>query len=208
MAIVLRLVFRVSLSGREHIPRSGPAIIASNHRSLIDPFVIGAMSHRPVHYVAKSELFRNRIAARLLSALGAFPVRRGAGDHETIRTAQALLERGEMVLFFPEGTRTRPGPLGRPKRGVARLALETGAPVIPVAVQGTDRIRRGVVVRPFKIRARAGAPLCFGPVGVATPALAGAVLDRIWQRVTLQWEWLGGEAAAEPLETRHLIDAA
>lgn len=179
--------------GREHIPREGPVILAANHRSFFDPFVIGTMTMRPVYYVAKQELFTyNRLLSWLLNALGAFPVARGAGDQETIETAKAILGRGEIVLMFPEGTRTRPGALGKPKRGVGRLALETGAPVVPIAIIGTEDIRRGWRIRPRKVRLRAGRALHFPKVEKASPALAGAVTDRIWPCVMLQWEWLGG----------------
>ena len=123
------LYFRLSRIGREHIPESGPVIFASNHRSFLDPFVIGTMVRRPVYYVAKKELFRGRFISWLLSSLGAFPIERGKGDQDSMATARAILERGDCVLIFPEGTRVRPGPLGRAKRGVGRLALETGAPV-------------------------------------------------------------------------------
>ncbi len=179
--------------GREHIPSEGPVILASNHRSFFDPFVIGTMTRRPVYYVAKQELFAyNRLLSWLLNALGAFPVTRGVGDQETIETAEIILGRGEIVLMFPEGTRTRPGALGKPKRGVGRLALETGAPVVPIAIIGTEDIRRGWRIRPRKVRLRAGPALRFPKVEQASPALAGAVTDRIWPCVMLQWEWLGG----------------
>ena len=109
-----------------------------------------------------------------------------------IETAKAILARGDIVLIFPEGTRTRPGSLGKPKRGVGRLALETGAPVVPLAVIGTEAVRRGWRIRPHKVRIRAGPPLRFPVVEDPSPALAGAVTDRIWPCVMLQWEWLGG----------------
>ena len=97
------------------------------------------------------------------------------------------------MLIFPEGTRVRPGSLGQPKRGVGRLALETGAPVVPVAVIGTEAIRRGWRIRPHKVRIRAGRAAAL-PAGRRTrrTALAAAVTDRIWPCVMLQWEWLGG----------------
>jgi glycerol-3-phosphate dehydrogenase (NAD(P)+) len=184
--------FRMSRLGREHIPAKGPVIIASNHRSFLDPFVIACMVRRPMYYVAKQEIFAWRPLAWLLTALGAFPVDRGSGDTETIATAKAILARGDVVLIFPEGTRIRPGTLGRPHRGVGRLALETGAPVVPVAVIGTEAIRRGWRFRPHKVRLRAGRPLQFPRVPSASPSLAAAVTDRIWPCVMLQWEWLGG----------------
>jgi glycerol-3-phosphate dehydrogenase (NAD(P)+) len=184
--------FRMRQIGREHIPSTGPVIVAANHRSFLDPFVIATMARRPMYYVAKKELFRRRWVAWLLGALGAFPVDRGASDAEMITTAKAILGRGDIVLMFPEGTRIRPGSLGKPKRGVGRLALETGAPVVPVAVFGTEAVRRGWRIRPHKVSIRAGRALRFPQLQGASPALATAVTDRIWPCVMLQWEWLGG----------------
>jgi glycerol-3-phosphate dehydrogenase (NAD(P)+) len=186
------LYFRLSRIGRENIPASGPVIFASNHRSFLDPFIVGVLCRRPVYYVAKSEIFKNPFVAWFVSSLGAFPVRRGAGDPDMLETAKAILERGDCLLIFPEGTRTRPGSLGRPKRGVGRLALETGAPVVPVALIGTEAVRKGWRIRPKKVRARIGRPLTFPKVDSVSPQLAAAVTDRIWPNVMLQWEWLGG----------------
>jgi glycerol-3-phosphate dehydrogenase (NAD(P)+) len=186
------LYWRLSRIGREHIPQTGPVIFVANHRSFIDPFIIGLCNRRPVYYVAKEELFKNKFLGWFLGSLGAFPVRRGAADADFVETAKAILKRGDPVLIFPEGTRTRPGALGKPKRGVGRLALETGATVVPVAIIGTEAIRKGFRIRPHKIRVRIGAPLNFPQVETATSQLAAAVTDRIWPNVMLQWEWLGG----------------
>jgi glycerol-3-phosphate dehydrogenase (NAD(P)+) len=187
--------FRLERIGSEHLPRSGPLILAANHRSFLDPFVIGALTRRPVYYVAKRELFERRWQAWLLNGLGAFPIDRGAGDEDAMATARAILARGDCVVIFPEGTRVRPGPLGRPRRGVGRLALETGARVVPLAVIGTEDVRRGLRVRPRKVRIRCGAPLMFPTLDRPTPAQALTVTERIWGCVSLQWEWLGGVRA-------------
>jgi 1-acyl-sn-glycerol-3-phosphate acyltransferase len=196
--------WRLQRTGRDHIPRSGPAIIVSNHRSFLDPFIVGLTARRPVYYVAKQELFRNRLFAWFISSLGAFPVRRGEADADMVETAKAILARGEPVLIFPEGTRIRPGALGKPKRGVGRLALETGAPVVPIAIKGTEAIRRGWRIRPHRIRVRVGSPLRFPHIEQATGPLAAAVTDRIWPNVMLQWEWLGG---LPPLRRAAIIGA-
>ena len=201
--------FRMSRLGRAYIPKRGPAILAANHRSFFDPFIIACMARRPMYYVAKRELFEiHPVISWLLTALGAFPVDRASGDRDTIETAKELLARGELVLIFPEGTRTRPGPLASPKRGVGRLALETGAPVVPVAVIGTEAIRRGWRVRPHKVRVRAGRALQFTQVDVSTPATAGIVTDRVWACVRLQWAWLGGAVEPEPAPVRETLHAA
>jgi glycerol-3-phosphate dehydrogenase (NAD(P)+) len=186
------LYFRLARIGRERLPRTGPLLLASNHRSFLDPFVIGTLVRRPVYYMAKRELFEKRWQAWLLNCLGAFPVDRGAGDRGAIDTARAILERGDCVVIFPEGTRTRPGPLGDPRRGVGRLALETGVPVVPIAVIGTEDVRRGWRIRPRKIRIRVGRPLRYPTVEQPSPRLAAGVTERIWACVSLQWDWLGG----------------
>jgi 1-acyl-sn-glycerol-3-phosphate acyltransferase len=154
--------------------------------------VIGTIARRPIYYVAKKELFANPFVGWLLSALGAFPVDRGASDTEMLATAKAILDRGDSILMFPEGTRIRPGSLGKPKRGAGRLVLETGAPVVPVAVIGTEAVRKGFFFRPHKVRIRIGPPLTFPRAERPSRELAAAVTDRIWPLVMLQWEWLGG----------------
>jgi glycerol-3-phosphate dehydrogenase (NAD(P)+) len=190
--------FRMQRVGREHLPRSGPLLLASNHRSFLDPFVIGTLVRRPVYYMAKRELFEKRWQAWVLNALGAFPVDRGAGDRDAMATAREILARGDCVVVFPEGTRTRPGPLGDPRRGIGRLALETGAPVAPVAVIGSDAVRRGWRIRPRKVRLRVGRPLRYPVLESCSPALAAGVTERIWACVSLQWDWLGGAKADAP----------
>ena len=186
--------FRLARVGREHTKVKGPLIVAANHRSFLDPFVIGASLpwRRAMHYVAKVELFEKRWQGWILSRLGAFPIRRGAADEDSMETARGVLERGGAVCIFPEGTRIRSGSLSRPKRGVGRLALETGASVVPVAVLGTEHVRRGWRIRPRKVRLRFGRAMTFPRTEHPSPALASTVTDRIWPNIELQWEWLGG----------------
>lgn len=195
--------FRLRRLGTEHVP-SGGVILASNHRSFLDPFAIGCCIGRPIYFVAKRELFRNPLLGWLLNCLGAFPIRRGASDEESMATARALLERGQAVVIFPEGTRIRTGSLARPRRGVGRLALESGKPVVPIAVTNSERARRGWRIRPVKVHIRCGPPLTFPRVERPSPFLAGEVTERIWPCVELQWEWLGG---LPPLRTAAVIGA-
>ena len=191
------IYLRMQRVGREHLPKEGPLLLAANHRSFLDPFLIGTLVRRPVYYMAKRELFEKPWQAWILNALGAFPVDRGAGDGDAMATARAILERGDCVVVFPEGTRIRRGPLHDPKRGIGRLALETGAPVAPVAVLGSEHVRRGWRIRPRKVRVRVGRPLTFPRAQRSSPTLAAGVTSRVWACVQLQWEWLGGEVAVE-----------
>jgi 1-acyl-sn-glycerol-3-phosphate acyltransferase len=193
----MHIYFRLRRTGRDHIP-DGPVILAANHRSFLDPFVVGACLFRPVYFVAKKELFDKRWQGWLLNRLGAFPIKRGESDEESMQTALALLARGEAVVIFPEGTRHREGPLHEPRRGVGRLALESGAPVVPIAITGTENARRGWRIKPVKVSIRCGRPLRFPRVEGPSAQLAGEVTARIWPCVELQWAWLGGPLPDRP----------
>ncbi|HMC50394.1 MAG TPA: 1-acyl-sn-glycerol-3-phosphate acyltransferase [Solirubrobacterales bacterium] len=186
--------FRYIRTGREHARFKGGLIVASNHRSFLDPFAIGGALpwRRPMNYVAKVELFERRWQGWILSRFGAFPIRRGESDEDAMETARLLVERGGAVCIFPEGTRIRSGSLGEPKRGVGRLALQTGAPVIPAAVLGTEHVRRGWRIRPRKVKVRLGKALTFPRAGDPSRGLATTVTARIWPNIELQWEDLGG----------------
>jgi glycerol-3-phosphate dehydrogenase (NAD(P)+) len=186
--------FRLSRVGTEHIPKQGPVLLAANHRSFSDPFMIGLCLGRSLRFVAKIELFDKRWKAWLLLALGAFPIRRGDSDEQAMETARIILEQGGAVGIFPEGTRVRPGPLGEPKRGVGRLALETGAPIVPIAILGTEEIRRGWRIRPRRVTVRCGRALTFPRPLDREPrhGLAQEIANRVWSCVSLQWEYLGG----------------
>jgi glycerol-3-phosphate dehydrogenase (NAD(P)+) len=186
--------FRLARLGREYGKVKGGVIVAANHRSFLDPFAVGACLpwRRPMNYMAKVELFERRWQGWMLSRLGAFPVRRGESDEESMLTARMIAERGGAVCIFPEGTRIRRGTLASPKRGVGRLALQTGAVVIPTAVLGTEHVRRGWRIRPRKVKVRLGPPMTFPRAEEPSPALAETVTGRIWPNVLLQWEDLGG----------------
>jgi 1-acyl-sn-glycerol-3-phosphate acyltransferase len=186
--------FRLTRTGRKHGRVRGGLIVAANHRSFLDPFVIGGTLpwRRPMNYVAKVELFERRWQGWVLSRLGAFPIRRGESDEDSVETARMVVERGGTVCIFPEGTRIRTGSLAAPKRGVGRLALQTGAPVIPAAVLGTEHVRRGWRIRPKKVKVRLGRAMTFPRAEEPSPALAETVTARIWPNVELQWEDLGG----------------
>jgi glycerol-3-phosphate dehydrogenase (NAD(P)+) len=201
--IVIRLLFvpfflvyfRLSRTGRKYARNvHGGLIVAANHRSFLDPFIVGACLpwRRPMNYVAKVELFEKPLQAWFLSRLGAFPIRRGASDEESMDTARLVVERGGTLCIFPEGTRIRSGSLANPRRGVGRLALQTGAPVLPTAVIGTEEVRRGWRIRPRKVRVRCGRAMTFPQSEEPSQALAETVTARIWPNVLLQWEDLGG----------------
>lgn len=192
---LLTLFFALRVEDFHQVPRTGRLLIAANHRSFLDAFVIAIAARRPVYFVAKSELFDRPLNRFLLERLGAFPVRRGESDGEVMRTARVLLEREQAVVIFPEGTRVRSGPLGPARRGVGRLAVETGAPVAAVALRGTERVRRGWLVRPARVRVR-----CVFVHRPAEVASARAALDqaegltlRVWEDVERGWRVIGGE---------------
>jgi 1-acyl-sn-glycerol-3-phosphate acyltransferase len=143
--ILLRLWFRFRVTGAEHVPAEGAAIVAPNHKNFLDAFFVGIATRRHVRYMAKVELFKGPLAW-LFPRLGAFPVRRGEADAEALATSRAILAAGGLVVVFPEGTRVEePDALGSPHHGAGRLALETGAPIVPAAITGTSHLWRGAL---------------------------------------------------------------
>jgi len=143
---LLRTMYRIEISGAGRIPAVGPCILAANHESLVDPFILSTATPRSIRYVAKSELFRRRLPASALHSLGAIPLNRGAGDTRAMDAARRVLEDGDVVGIFPQGT-CLPFPQRPFGRGAARLALATGAPLVPVCLVGTEK-----ALRPHRVR--------------------------------------------------------
>lgn len=170
-------------------------IVAANHRSFLDPFVIGLLSRRKMYFVAKAELFHNRAVSWLLGALGVFPVRRGGSDRRMLVTALEVLRRGDCLMIFPEGTRSRGAKLSAPMRGFGKLALRSGAAVVPVTVAGTGTSeRRRLGVR--RILVSAGEPQTCEDLGAPGERPDQAITERVWAEVERQWETLVAVGAA------------
>lgn len=136
------IVFRTRGRHVERVPLTGPMIIAPNHFSAMDHFFCALSLRRRVQFMAKSQLFKGRVLTGILRIGGAFPVRRGQRDENAIETAKTILERGGAIVLYPEGGRSRTARIGdRARPGIGRLALETGAPVVPVAIHGSQGAR-------------------------------------------------------------------
>ena len=136
--IVFFKIFHLHVEGRENIPVKGAVIVAPNHKSNWDPPLVGvAFSNRVVHYMAKEELFKNPIAAWILTMFGTFPVKRGSGDGSAVMRAVRELRKGYPVGIFPEGTRIKREGLGRFHSGMASIAMIEGTDILPVAVVGS-----------------------------------------------------------------------
>jgi len=160
---LLRLYCRLEARGSELVPASGPVLLVANHSSLLDPPLIGAACRRPLCYLAKAELFRVPLLGWLIGHLNARPVRRDGGDARALKDALRVLDAGEALLVFPEGTRGEEGRLREAKAGAGMLAVMSGAAVVPVYIGGTGRaLPRGQVLpRPAKVVVRFGPPLTF-----------------------------------------------
>ncbi len=138
--LVARLAFRLRVEGRAFEPPEGPLIVAGNHASLLDPPLIGMALRRQGAYMAKEELFSVPILGAWLRSIGSFPVRRGTPDRRAIRRSLEILERGGVLVIFPEGTRSEDGRLRPAEPGAAMIALRTGVRVLPAAVVNSHRI--------------------------------------------------------------------
>ncbi|GAA1822074.1 lysophospholipid acyltransferase family protein [Luedemannella flava] len=193
LAPLFRLGYRPTIEGRTNVPRTGPVILAANHISALDSVVIPLVAPRPVAFLAKAEYFRQRgikgwFVRSLLTGLAAIPVERGAARAaaDSLDLALAVLNDGMAFGIHPEGTRSRDGRLYRGRTGVAHLAIASGAPVVPVAVLGTDRIQPvgSRLPRLGKVTVRFGAPLTFAPApGVSAGAARRAATDQIMDAI-------------------------
>jgi 1-acyl-sn-glycerol-3-phosphate acyltransferase len=161
---VLRIGVRIRVEGKEHLPRSGPVILAANHRSFLDSIFIPLLVPRRVTFVAKAEYFDDKRVAWFFRGVGQIPIRRegGSASERALQSAMEVLEAGGVFGIYPEGTRTRDGKLHRGHTGVARLALRSGAPIIPVGIIGSDEVQPidSKLPRLFKtVRIRFGEPI-------------------------------------------------
>src|SRR5690349_4401727 len=177
-----RVLYRPHLEGRHLVPKTGPVIFASNHLSFLDSIAIPVSAPRPVHFLAKASYFdgpgfKGWASRQFFTAIGAIPVNRGAGQAalDALDQQRVLLDQGSAVALYPEGTRSLDGRLYKGRTGVAFLALQTGAPVVPVGLIGTDKVMPVGAKRPstkHRITVKFGEPLDLGHHGPANSGRA------------------------------------
>ncbi|MFT4413115.1 lysophospholipid acyltransferase family protein [Fredinandcohnia humi] len=136
VATIIKPLYRIEVIGLSNIPKEGAVLICSNHIDNLDPPVVGITSPRPIHFMAKAELFNVPVLGSLLPNINAFPVKRGMSDREALRKALSILKEGKVLGIFPEGTRSKDGKLGKGLSGVGFFALRSDAVVVPCAIIG------------------------------------------------------------------------
>ena len=189
-------MLRARATGAQNVPETGAAILAPNHFSYMDHFLIGIFIRRKVRFMAKSQLF-SPWARWIYLQGGVFPVRRGARDEEAFVTAEAILDRNGVVAMYPEGGRSRTGDLQpQAKPGVGRLALESGAPVVPIAILGSSRIRNWKRLRFPRVHVQYGEPMQFDREPGATRERQQEVADAIFAEIRTLYASLGERVGA------------
>lgn len=164
--LVAKLLWRISFEGLQNVPRNGPFVMAPVHRSWIDFGLVSGTTRRPMGYMGKESLWKNRYLGAFITHLGAYPVNRGAPDRESLRRTLELLENGTPLVLFPEGTR-RSGPvIEHLHEGAAYVASRAGVPIVPVGIGGSERaLPKGTwLPRPVRIHILVGEPLLPAPV--------------------------------------------
>ena len=175
--------FRARCIASDNVPESGPVILAPNHFSFNDHFFLAMFQRRKVQFMAKSQLFKRPLQF-IFTHGGVFPVRRGYHDEEAFVTARTVLGRGGMVAMYCEGGRSRSGELSeKPKPGIGRLALESGAEVVPVAIHGSSKVRNWKRLQFPKVTVHYGEPLSFEQVSAPSRAQQQAVAEEIFAEV-------------------------
>jgi 1-acyl-sn-glycerol-3-phosphate acyltransferase len=193
------VLFRVRGIDPEHVPTCGPVILAPNHASFMDHFLLGASIRRKVQFMAKSQLFKPPMQF-VYSHGGVFPVRRGHRDEETFITASAILERGGCIAMYCEGGRSRTGKVGDVARpGIGRLALESGATIVPVAIHGSVRVRNWRRLEFPNVTVKYGTPFRYERVDDATRDQQQAVADVILAEIRQLYDGLDAEGRARAL---------
>jgi len=189
------IAFRARGVHPERVPRSGPVILAPNHFSFMDHFFTGMFLRRQVQFMAKSQLFK-RPMQWVYTHGGVFPVRRGQNDEEAFKTAQAILGRGGCVVMYCEGGRSRTGRLAeRAKPGIGRLALQSGATVVPVGIYGSERVRNWKRLRFPQVTVHYGEPMSFPVEQAPARERQQEVADQIFDEITRLFETLEASAA-------------
>jgi 1-acyl-sn-glycerol-3-phosphate acyltransferase len=191
------LVYRVRAVGRENVPKQGALVLAPNHFSQLDHFFAGVWLRRKVRFMAKSQLFGPPVLTFIFKHGGVFPVRRGHRDEEAFKTAYELIDQGEMLLVYAEGGRQRSGELGEPKPGIGRIALESGAPIVPVAIYGSAEARRWKKLRFPKITVQFGEPMTFPVEADPSRERQLEAAQAVFEQVKSMYEGLATRNAAE-----------
>ena len=182
--------FRASCISSDKVPQSGPVILAPNHFSHMDHFFIGAFIRRKVRFMAKSQMFKKPLQF-VFTHGGVFPVRRGARDVEAFETAHTVLERGGALCMYCEGGRSRTGALAeRAKPGIGRIALETGVPIVPIAIHGSSRVRNWRKLQFPKVVVQYGDPIRFERVEDPTRDQQQAAADEIFDEIKMLYAGL------------------
>jgi len=146
LSVVFRIIFRIEVTGIENIPPKGKVIICSNHVSVLDPIIVGISIPRRIYFMAKKELFNNKIFGKILEKLGAFPVDRDGADLSAIRNSLKILKSENVLGIFPEGTRIKKEDIDNAKPGIAMISIKSKAPIIPVYIDTQYKLFRKVKV--------------------------------------------------------------
>ena len=198
---LIRVYTRLTINGQQHIPKTGPFVLAPVHRSYPDTFIAGAVTRRRLRFMGKDSMWKNRAFGWMLSAFGAFPVTRGTADREALRRSIELLEGGEPLVLFPEGERKQ-GPIVQPLfDGAVYIAIKAGVPIVPVGIGGSERVmpKKAKFIYPRKVHVEIGPPIPapVAPEGGRLPrtvykdhsALLHAELQRLFDDAMTRVPW-------------------